>query len=50
MDRPRSYFIAAAILFGVWVACLGVLAVGWGRKPVVKPPAAKAVDARAQAE
>jgi hypothetical protein len=42
MDNRRVWFTSAVAFFVAWVFCLSVLAVGWGRRPVQKQPAAAA--------
>jgi hypothetical protein len=36
MDRRRLRFVAALVLFAVWVAALGILAASSARRPVVR--------------
>jgi hypothetical protein len=37
--RDRKRFVAALLLFGLWVAVLGVMAVATGHRPVARSEA-----------
>jgi hypothetical protein len=38
MERRRLTFLSALVLFVLWIAALGLLAIKSGRRPMVLPP------------